>query len=65
MCLCMGFPDEDSVVFDDGQGVRRLRGRVVDDPKSDFVKIVRKDGEVQIARRCILKIEKRNGGRRF
>ena len=59
----MGFPDEDSVVFDDGQGVRRLRGRVVDDPKSDFIKVIRQDGEVSINRKCVLKIEKRNGRR--
>jgi hypothetical protein len=61
----MGYPDEDAVVFDDGQGVRRLRGKIIDDPKSDFIKILRQDGEVQINRKCILKLEKHNGRRRY
>jgi len=60
----MGDSDtEDSVVYNDpGQGIRRLRGTVIDDPASQFVVVQRRDGEIQIARAIILKIEKGRRG---
>jgi len=57
--------DEDAVVWQDPeQGIRRLRGTVIDDGKSDFVIVQRRDGEVKIARRFIVKLELRNRRRR-
>ena len=55
MCVDMG--SEDSVVFDDGQGPRRLRGFIIDDPKSEFIIVQRRDSEIRIRRSLILKME--------
>jgi hypothetical protein len=53
--------EEDAVIWEDpGQGVRRLRGTVIDDGKSDFVTVVRREESIQIARRFIIKIELRH-----
>ena len=59
--MCMNDSiDEDAIIFEDpGQGTRRLRGTVIDDGKSEFVTVQRRDGDIQIARRCILRIELR------
>jgi hypothetical protein len=53
--------DEDCMVYEDPGNtppVRRLRGKIEDDGKSEFVTVRRQDGIIQVARRFIIKMEK-------
>lgn len=53
----MGDDDvESKVVFDENGETRALRGRIIDS-SGDFITLERRDGKVQIAKRCIIKIE--------
>lgn len=46
---------ESKVLYEDGNKVRVLRGRVVD--KDVFIEIHRRDGIVQLNKKIVLKIE--------
>jgi hypothetical protein len=52
--------NEDVIVFDEGGWVRSLRGIIIEET-DEWVKIQRRDGNYEIARRLIIKIERRRG----
>jgi len=58
----MGNTNEDRIVYDDGQqGYRTIRGIIVREDEAFFY-LQRRDGITQIARRAVIKIERRTGG---
>jgi len=46
---------ESKVLYEDGDKIRALRGRVID--KDTFIEIHRRDGIVQLNKKVVLKIE--------
>jgi len=52
----MGMRKEDKILYNDGDQVRALRGRIVDEG-GFFIEVHRKDGIVKISRNAVIKIE--------
>ena len=56
-----GGMEEDRVVYREGSEVRSLRGHILEDGPTDFVRVQRRTGIVEIARSGIIKIERGQG----